>query len=169
MKFRLLVALCAVAMFAGCDALDTDNTPYEGMQPGDAIPGLSLPGSGAYTGYYSGEMTAESNSCQLVSDEVGATFALVLEIKHMEKEKLIEVDFDAENIASGILEGKDVTVMVNDAGVKHVYYLTFGEAEITGTVEVIEPNQDGIYGDSCAVYSISLKKGDKPIEPVASE
>lgn len=166
MGYRLLVALCAVFCLAGCSALDTDNTPYEGMNPGDPIPGLGVSG-GIYAGYYAGDMTAEANTCQSVSDEVGKAVDLAVEIMHADTQ--IEAIFDEDVRVAGTLTGESVTLVVTTMGVEHVYRFTFADGTITGSAEVIEADEAGQYGAPCATYAISLAKGEKPAEDAVAE
>ena len=162
MKYRLLVLLCAVFLFSGCAALDSDNTPYEGMQPGDPIPGIS-PGTGQFSGYYKGDMKTEFNTCQSVSDEVGSVVELAFEVMH--EDNLIEVSFEGDLYAGGSLNGSEVTVVIPEGDVKHVYYLAFSEEKkISGQIEVIEIDDAGQFGAPCAAYSLALEPATKPIE-----
>ena len=171
MKSRLIVALCAVFLLAGCSALDTDNTPIEGMQPGDPVPGLALPGMGPLTGYYSGTMTLESNACNSVSDQVGDKIDLALDISH--RVPFIQALFADGAIAAGmteaVKEGDSVTLVIKDSGVEHIYYLIFAEEKMSGTVEVAEQQEDGNFGESCAVYQLELTKGVKPVDGAEAE
>lgn len=159
MAYRLLVVLVSIFLISGCAAFDNDNTPYEGMKPGDPVPGL-VTEANLYSGYYSGDMTADTSSCKSVTDEVGAVAPLGLEVVHVDK--VVNIVFDSGPTVAGDLDGADVTVMVEDSGVKQAYYLTFANEEITGSSEVIEADDNGQYGDPCATYSIALKKGEKP-------
>ena len=166
MGYRLLVALVAVFCLAGCSALDTDNTPYEGMNPGDPIPGLGSTG-GIYAGYYAGDMTAETNTCQSVSDEVGAAVDFDVEIMHADTQ--IEAIFDEDVRVAGTLDGENVTLVAITMGVEHVYRFTFADGGISGTAEVIEMDEAGQYGAPCATYAVSLAKGEKPAEEVGED
>ncbi|HPM41766.1 MAG TPA: hypothetical protein PLY45_04970 [bacterium] len=166
MKSRLTVALCAVFLLAGCAALDTDNTPIEGMQPGDPVPGLALPGMGPLTGYYSGTMTLESNTCNSVSDQVGDKIELAFDIAH--QAPFIQAVFSDGLTVSGMIEatkeGDSVTMVVKESGVEHIYYLLFTTEKLVGSVEVAEQQEDGNFGESCASYQLDLAKGVKPVE-----
>lgn len=159
MGYRLLVALIAVVLITGCSALDTDNAPYEDMPPGTTIP---APGGSAdlYNGYYAGDMSVETNTCQSVSDEVGSVVELGIEI--VQADATINALFDSGPQVAGTLDGDKVTIMTEELGVKHVYYLTFEDGELNGSAEAIEADANGQYGDPCATYTIALTKGEKP-------
>ncbi|HPQ80880.1 MAG TPA: hypothetical protein PLZ86_04070 [bacterium] len=162
MKSRLLFAVCAIFFLAGCAALDSDNTPYEGMMPGDPIPGIS-PGAGQFSGYYEGKMTTEFNTCSSVSDETGSEFDLAIEVMH--EGNLVEVSFEGSLFAGGTLDGSNVTVVLPEGDVKHVYHLTFAEEQtISGDIEVIEIDEAGQFGAPCAAYALALTKGIKPVD-----
>lgn len=166
MGYRLLVAVAAVVFLAGCSAFDSDNTPYEGLPPGEVMP---APGASAnlYSGYYSGDMKVETNTCQTVADEVGSAIAIALEV--VQSDTAINVLFDEGAEVAGTLTDDKVTIMVEEAGVKEVYYLTFADEELNGNAEAIEADANGQYGDPCATYTVALAKGEKPAEEEGEE
>lgn len=158
MGYRLGVAVMAAFFLVGCSAFDSDNTPYEGMKPGDPVPGINV--GGIYSGYYAGDMTVDANSCASVSDEQGSAIDMGFEVIHADT--TVNIIFDDGTTVAGTLDGEKVTIMVENLGVKHVYYFTFADGEVTGSAEVIEADAAGEYSSPCATYSVALKKGEKP-------
>lgn len=162
MGYRLLVGIFAAVLMAGCAAFDDDNTPYEGMKPGEPLPFV---GTNLYSGYYIGDLTVESNECATVVDEAGSVVEIGFEV--VQKDATINLIFEDGTAGAGTLDGDKVTVMTEASGVKSVYYLTFADGKIEGSVEVIEPDASGQYGKPCSTATFSLAKGDKP-EPEGS-
>ncbi len=169
MGYRLLVILCAIVLIGGCAAFDHDNEPYTGFSP-DEVPVIPGADVGIHTGYYSGTLTLNSNSCIGVSDEVNAEFPMSLDVIHYGT--TLNITFDDDTIASGELTGDENAVfMVQTGTTKHVYYLSFSDADetVTGSCEVIEADANGQYSHPCASYSIALAKAEKPAEDEASD
>lgn len=160
MGYRFVIAIVAAFFLAGCSALDSDNTPYEGMAPGEVLP---APGGSAnlYNGYYAGDMTVETNTCQSVSDAAGSVVDLGIEI--IQADATINAIFDSGPEVAASLDGDKVTIMTEELGVKHVYFLSFADGELNGSAESIEADANGQYGDPCATYTVALTKGEKPV------
>lgn len=156
MGYRFVLAVLVLSLVSGCAAFDTDNTPYSGFNPDEVqIPnGLS----GPYNGNYEGTMTLDSNTCAGVSDEVGA--AIPLKINVVQSESLLGLTFEDETRLAGELSSESKAVfMIKTGATKHVYYLTFSEEkQIDGSCEVIEPDENGMDGDPCASYTVTMSK-----------
>ena len=165
MGYRLMVALCTLALFCSCAAFDSDADPYVGFNP-DIIPPMAGQ-AGIYTGYYDGDMNMDSNACASVSDEVGVPTPLAVDVLH--KDTVVNVIFEDGTIAAGSLEGNRATFMTETVGVRHIYYLTFADDAIEGSCEVFEADIEGKYKEPCGSYTVSLKKGEKPAEEEGSE
>jgi len=161
MGYRFLVAIFAVIMISGCAAFDSDNTPYVGFDP-DIIPVIPGGVAGIHTGFYTGTVTLDSNTCSGVQDEVGASKDFAVDVIHVDN--YINMTFDDGTVAAGELEGDTAIFMQKKGGTEEVYYLTFtDETEtISGSLEVVEPNGDGQYSDPCAVYTVTMEEGEKP-------
>lgn len=157
MKHRLLV-ICAVMLLTGCAAFDSGGEPFEGFSP-DQIPAPKA-ATGPNTGYFTGDMTLSSNSCESVSDKVGAKAPLSLDV--VEASSNVSVTFEDGKVASGSLSSDKATVMTDTMGVKHVYYLEFSKDALKGNIEVLEENEAKQYADPCATYDFELKRGEKP-------
>lgn len=161
MGYRILLVACALVLLGGCAAFDDGNTPYEGWSDADiaAIPGKT---ASLYSGYYSGNMTVDSNSCSSVSDEAGAKAPVSFDV--IQSDTTINVLFSdaAKTTVAGTLNKETTTVMTEIQGVRHVYYLTFADGGITGSVEVLEMDAAGQFGNRCATYTLNMKKGEKP-------
>lgn len=163
MGYRILVAVCALALLGGCAAFDDSNIPYDGWSPADiaAIPGTK---ASLYSGYYSGNMAIDSNTCSSVSDNAGSKVPISFDV--VQSDKTINVAFSdsAKTTVAGTLDGEKTTVMTEIQNVRHVYYLKFADGAITGNVDVLEASDVGQYGDRCATYTLDMKKGDKPAD-----
>ncbi|MFH0798677.1 MAG: hypothetical protein V2A66_00660 [Pseudomonadota bacterium] len=157
MGYRVLAVLAAAVMLAGCAAFDHDNTPYDGFSPNE-VPAPA--GQGIYTGYYTGDMSVDSNTCIQVSDKAGSKVKLSFDVVH--KDAVINVTFEDGATASANLDGTKATLMSEVSGVRHVYYLTFGDGKVDGTAEAIEGDSNGQFGSPCVSYTIALAKGEKP-------
>ena len=157
---RLIVLAMALVLLSGCAAFDTDNTPYEGWSP-DLIPVLGGQ-AGPLSGYYIGDMTLDSNTCQGVSDEVGKAIALVLDV--LQTDLGMNLTLEDASVLAGALEGDNKAVFMSQVETTRQYYrLDFSEeAKITGSYEVKEPDADGQYADPCASYTLYLEKGERP-------
>lgn len=166
MGYRFLVALCALALMCSCAAFDHDSEPYTGFNP-NLIPPASGGQAGIYTGYYDGDMTMDSNSCAAVSDEIGVTMSLALDVLH--KDTVVNLIFEDGTVAAGSLEGNRATFMTETSGVRHIYYLTFADETMEGSCEIFEADADGNYKDPCGSYTVSLKKGERPAEEDMAE
>ena len=166
MGYRLLVALCALSLLCSCAAFDHNSEPYVGF-PSEMVPPVSGGQLGIFTGYYGGDMTMDSNSCSMVSDEVGVSMPLALDVLH--KDEVVNLIFEDGTLAAGSLEGNKATFMTEDKGVRYIYYLTFADEAMEGSCEVFEADAEGKYKDPCGSYTISLQKGEKPSEEVESE
>ena len=157
---RLIVLAMALALLSGCAAFDTDNTPYEGFSP-DLIPVLGGQ-AGPLSGYYIGDMTLDSNTCQGVSDEVGKAIPLVLDI--IQTELGMSLTLEDQSVLTGALEEDNEAVFMSQVeSTKQYFRLDFSEeAKITGSYEVKELDANGQYADPCASYSLYLEKGERP-------
>ena len=158
MGYRFVMALVAALLLAGCAAFDHNNDPYTGFSP-DEIPVLGGQ-AGPYSGYFSGTMTLDTNSCQAVSDAVGAAVPLTLET--LQSDTTMNLTFADATVSAGALDGDKATFMVRMGSTKHVYVLTFGDGTISGSCDVIESDADGQFGKPCASYTVALEKGEKP-------
>jgi hypothetical protein len=159
MGYRVFLLACVLVLMGGCAAFDHNNDSYTGFSP-DQIP--IIPGvSGPYTGYYSGTMTADANSCVAVSDQAGTELPLAFEVKNVGD--IINAIFEDGAVAASTVSNKKVVLLVGGEGIKHIYHLTFGDdGTITGDCKVIEIDSLGEYGDACASYTITLEKGERP-------
>lgn len=157
---RLIVLALGLVLISGCAAFDTDNTPYDGFSP-DLVPVLGGQ-AGPLSGYYIGDMTLDSNTCQGVSDEVGKAAPLVLDV--LQTELGMNVTFEDASVLAGQVDDASKAVFMSQTGSsKQVYFLDFSEdAKITGAAEVIEADENGQYADPCASYSLYLEKGERP-------
>lgn len=158
MGYRFWLVICACVLLGSCAAFDSSSTPYEGFSKDEVPPPK---GQGIYTGYYSGEMTVDSNSCESVQDKVGAKVPIEFDVYH--KDNAINVVFK-EATAAGELSGEKVTIMTDTMKIKHFYFLNFAEGKIEGSCQVVEPDANGQYGKECATYKFSMKKGEKKAE-----
>ena len=165
MGYRVLVVACLMSLICGCSAFDNSSEPYEGV-PEDQVQAAQSGGViSTYTGYYAGDKTLDTNTCTSVTDEVGAAVPLSLDIA--QSDVTIGVTFEDGQTASGALDTDKTIVMLEDASVKQVYYLTFTDGAVDGSSEVIEADENGQFGDPCATYTIALEKGEKPAEDAA--
>jgi hypothetical protein len=160
MGYRLVIAVCALSVLCSCAAFDSDGTPFEGFSPSE-IPTPEGAGETGLSGYYAGNMVLDSNDCESVSDEVGA--ASILGIDVAQNDDVMSFTFSDDSFSKGALEGDKATFMTDTLGVRHIYYLTFGEEGLVdGSCEVFEASEDGVFRTPCASYSISLEQGEKP-------
>ena len=141
-------------------AFDSDGTPYEGFSPSE-IPAPPGAGESGLSGYYTGDMVLDSNACESVSDEVGAISNLAIDV--VQNDNVMSLTFSDDTVSTGTLEGDKATFLSETLGVRHIYYVTFGEDGMAdGSCEVFEATDKGVFKDPCASYSISLEKGEKP-------
>ena len=161
MGYRLLVVLFAILMIGGCDAFDSDNTPYVGFDP-DIIPAFPGGKAGVHSGFYTGTLVLDTNGCVGVADEVGTSTDFSVDVIHVDN--YLNLTFEDGSVAAGELVGDGAIFMQKDGSTEDVYYLTFSDEEetVSGSLEVIEPNADGQYSDPCATYSITLEEAEKP-------
>jgi hypothetical protein len=159
---RLVLVLCVLISLGACSAFDSDAEPYEGFEADEVppVPGKSV---GIYSGYYAGTMTVDSNECFSVSDAVGDSFDLALEVLH--SDNILNLTFEDGSVSSAEITDTSAIFMVQTGDVKHVYYLDFEvEDAIGGSCEVIEASEDGSFGHPCASYTLSLEETEKPDE-----
>lgn len=163
MGYRIVVvSIITAIMLSACAAFDNSNEPYEGFAPEDIpAPSVNIPGS-KYAGFYSGEMALELNTCKSITDKVGATVPLAVDV--IDKDNVVDLTFEDESVAAATLENDKATFLKEDGDVKHVYYLTFADGSITGNCEVIEADENGEFAKACASYAVELKKGEKKAE-----
>jgi hypothetical protein len=171
MGYRFLVALfaviviaigsCFVCCMSGCAAFDSDNTPYVGFDP-DIVPVIPGGVAGIHSGFYTGTVTLDSNTCAGLEEEVGTSKDFAVDVIHVDN--YINMTFEDGTVAAGEVEGDGVIFMQKDGSTEEVYYLTFSDEEetISGSLEFIEPNEDGQYADPCAVYTVTMEEGEKP-------
>jgi hypothetical protein len=161
MGYRLVVAVLSLVFFCSCAAFDKDTDAVEGFGGKDkpGMPSVTKE-AGALSGYYSGTMTLDSNTCQSISDEVGVESELALDL--VQDGDTINLTFADDTKTSGMLNGEKATFMSEIMTVKHVYYFTFADDAISGSIEVIEADEFGQFGKPCASYTADLKKGEKP-------
>ncbi len=164
MGYRLVIAVLSLLLITSCAAFDKDTDAVEGFGSEDRQ-GMPSTGKdlGPLSGYYSGNMVLDSNSCESVSDEVGVESRIGVEVT--QDENNLNAKFDSsEKTLTDILEGKSAVFADELMGVMHVYYLDFEDEDVTGNCEVIEADEAGDFGLPCAVYAVDLKKGEKPVE-----
>ncbi len=161
MGYRFLVVICAIFMIGGCAAFDHDNEPYAGFSP-DEIPVIPGGVAGIHTGFYTGTITVDSNECASVVDEVGSALDFSIDAIHLDD--YMNITFEDGTVSAGELVGDSAIFVVNDGTAETVYYLTFSDEleTVSGSIEVIEPDESGQYADPCASYTVSMEEGDKP-------
>lgn len=161
MGYRLLVVLFAIFMIGGCAAFDSDNTPYVGFDP-SIVPVMPGGVPGIHSGFYAGTLTLDSNECEGVMDEVGTSSDFAVDVIHVDN--YINMTFEDGTVVAGELVGDSAVFMTKVGSTENVYYFTFSDESetITGSFEVIEPNDDLQYGDPCAVYSVAMEQGERP-------
>lgn len=161
MGYRLLVVLFAIFMIGGCAAFDSDNTPYVGFDP-DIVPVIPGGVAGIHSGFYTGTVTLDSNECVGLMEEVGTSTDFAVDVVHVDN--YINMTFEDGSVTAGELVGDGAIFMQKDGSTENVYYLTFSDEDetITGSLEVIEPNESGQYGDPCATYTITMEEGERP-------
>jgi len=148
-----------LVLVSACSAMDHDSQVISSGPSGSVSKG-----EGAFSGYYAGTMTLDSNACQSVSDELGSEAKISMDVTSQDKD--LNIAFEDGTNASGKIEDSGKSVVMTDiSGVKHVFYLTFSEDgnEITGSCDVLEQDDNGQYSDPCASYTMSLKKGERPV------
>lgn len=160
MGYRLLVSVFVAALMISCAAFDSSQgEPFEGFAP-DEVPATAGATQGIYNGYYDGVQTLDSNSCQSISESIGTQSDLAVDVAH--QGATINVTFEDGVVTAGSLEGKRVTLLTAQLGVRHIYYLEFSEEAVGGSQEVFEQDEKGQYSKPCASYTIELEKGKKP-------
>ncbi len=148
-------------MIGGCAAFDSDNTPYVGFDP-DIVPVIPGGVPGIHSGFYAGTLTLDSNECEGVMDEVGTSSDLAVDVIHVDN--YINMTFEDGSLLAGELVGDSAVFMTKVGSTENVYYFTFSDESetVTGSLEIIEPNDGLQYGDPCAVYSVAMEQGERP-------
>ena len=165
MGYRLFIVICALVLVSACSAMDHDSQVISGGPSGSVSKG-----EGAFSGYYAGVMKLDSNVCQSVSDELGTESEISMDVTSQDKD--LNIVFEDGTDASGKIEDSGKSVVMTDvSGINHVFYLTFSEDgnEITGSCDVLEQDDNGQYSDPCASYTMSLKKGERPVVALDGE
>ncbi|MBT3182085.1 MAG: hypothetical protein HN337_06215 [Deltaproteobacteria bacterium] len=167
MGYRLVIAVLSLLLITSCAAFDSDTDAIEGFGDQDQA-GMPSTGKdlGPLSGYYSGNMVLNSNTCESISDEVGVESRIGVDV--IQDENALNATFDdSKDTLTDMLEGKSAVFADEVMGVMHVYYFDFADDTVTGNCEVIEADEAGDFGDPCAVYAVELKKGEKPTEEPA--
>lgn len=165
MGFRLFLAVLSLLLISSCAAFDKDTDAIEGFGPGIDRPGEPSEGKrlGPNSGYYAGTMTLDNNSCESVSDEAGVESKLAVKIEDEEDGSVVNATFEGSSSSlSSRVKDSSIVLMEVIMGVQRVYYLTFVEGGIEGSCEVIEADDAGEFGKSCATYTIELVEGQEP-------
>ncbi len=157
---RLMIVALALLFVSACNALDHDNTPFEGFSERD-VPFNPFITVAPYEGIYSGTIVLESldEGCIGVEDVVGEEKSITLDI--IQANEYINVKFADETEAEGKLFGSKVTVVkknMNDTRMFHLEFLEGGLIE--GACDVLAGSGENASVEPCAIYSLSLSKGN---------
>ncbi|HQG13865.1 MAG TPA: hypothetical protein PLT05_05855, partial [bacterium] len=162
---RLFLAILSLLLISSCAAFDRDTDAIEGFGRGIDRPGQPSEGKrfGPNSGYYVGTMTLDNNSCESISDEAGVENKLAVKIEDEEGGSFVNATFEGySRLFSSRLKDRSIVLMSVIMGVQRVYYLTFVEGGIEGSCEVMEADDAGEFGESCATYTIELMRGEEP-------
>lgn len=154
MNKRVFVYFIALALIAGCSALDSSST-----LDNDQLPTLvPLPdGQKLYEGNYKGEITLVENNCEFLAEEVDSKVPFAISV--LQSGDVISVQFEDETEAAGTLKDNKASVVKKDVSESRIYHLEFGENDLTGDCEYIDsPPVAGQLGEYCAKYSLALTK-----------
>lgn len=162
MGYRSLLCVFALSLLCSCAAFDNGGGAIEGFGDQDVAGNPTVTKeTGANTGYFSGAMTLDTNTCQSVSDKAGVESSIAFDVVH--EGNIVNATFEDGSTSASELMDTKATFLVETMGVKHVYYITFGaEGAVDGKCEVIEANAEGQYGEPCANYTLIMQKGEKP-------
>jgi hypothetical protein len=156
----IAVAIALVVSMWGCEAFNSDNTPFVGFDEKDipAIPGLV---AGAYEGLYEGTLTLADveGSCPSVTEAEGDVVNATFDVIH--SGDFISVKFEDETEEHGKLVDGKVTVVKRSADNVRLYEMDFDEGGVmTGIVEVIPVVNGDLDGQPCAMYQIECTRGE---------
>lgn len=157
----IAIGSCSITCLCGCAAFDSDNTPYVGFDP-DIVPVIPGGVAGIHSGFYTGTITLDSNTCAGLEEEVGTVTNFAVDVVHVDN--YINMTFEDGTVAAGELVGDGAIFMQKDGSTEEVYYLSFSDEDetVSGSLEMIEPNESGQYGDPCAVYTVMMEEGERP-------
>jgi len=155
----IVIAIALVASMWGCEAFNSDNTPFKGFDEKDIpTPGLV---AGAHEGIYHGTMTladAES-ACPSVTEVEGDAIDTIFDVIH--SGDFISVKFEDESEEHGKLVDSKVSLVKRDSDSVRLYHLEFEEGgQMTGVCEVLPVVDGDIDGEPCATYQIQCTCGE---------
>ncbi|OGQ23682.1 MAG: hypothetical protein A3I05_06225 [Deltaproteobacteria bacterium RIFCSPLOWO2_02_FULL_44_10] len=153
MGSRIFVVLASLLFIASCSAFDSKSKTVSAPPPADP----DVAAASAYQGFYSGEMTNETNTCQADVVVEGP-----LSIDVIQAGDVVSIQFEDATEGRGTLAGNNATILMEEGEVSSVYNLSFNEEGAEGSLEIIETKVDGQLGDPCAKSSLKLTKGEKP-------
>lgn len=159
-RIFVIFAVALIASMLGCEAFNSDNTPYTGFDEKDipASPGLV---AGAYEGIYEGTATLADveGSCPSVTEAEGDAVAATFDVIH--SGDFISVKFEDETEEHGKLVDDKVTVVKRSSDSVRLYHMDFEEGGImTGVIEVIPVVDGELDGEPCATYQVECTCGE---------
>ena len=155
----IVLAIVLVASMFGCEAFNSDNTPFEGFNEKD-IPTLGLV-AGAHEGIYEGTlMLADAESgCPTVTEAEGDAVNVIFDVIH--SGDFISVKFEDGTEEHGKMVDSKVSLVKRSSDAVRMYHFEFEEGGImTGAVEVLPVIAGDIGGEPCATYQIECTCGE---------
>jgi len=157
---RLILVVFALMFVTACNALDHDNTPFEGFSERD-VPFNPFLAASPYEGDYSGTITLQSieEGCPCDEGVVGEERPITLNV--VQANEYINILFEDEVEANGKLVETKVTVVKKGMNDTRMFNLDFaGEGVIEGACDCHQGVGDNTSVEPCAKYEMSLSKSE---------